>query len=76
MKFLIKRTSQSFGDVSPCDGAMLVNTQPYEWGIEFKTLDGFLAFCKKQKHPVIISTPFDPSDYSDIELEIYDDYRE
>lgn len=77
MKFLITRTSQSSHyDTPPCEGAMLVNTRPYKWGIEFETLDDFLAFCKKQKHQVIIGTPFDPSDYSDIELEIYDDYRE
>ena len=82
MKFLVKRASQIYGDESaPCEGATLLNPQREEWdvprwGIELETLGDLLAFRKKQKAPVIIGEPFDKSDYSDIELEIYDDYRE
>lgn len=82
MRFLVKRTSQGWGDVSaPCKGATLLNPQRKEWdtpkwGIELETLDDLLDFCRKQDHPVIIGKPFDESDYSDVELEIYDDYRE
>lgn len=82
MRFLVKRTSRIYGDESsPCEGAKLLNPQrdtweEPQWGIELETIDDLLDFYRKQKHPVIIGKPFDESDYSDVELEIYDDYRE
>lgn len=82
MRFLVKRTSQCWGNVSaPCEGAELLNPEREkwespQWGVELDTLEDLLEFYRKQKSPVIIGKPFDKSDYSDIELEIYDDYRE
>lgn len=82
MRFLVKRTSQGWGDVSaPCKGATLLNPQRKEWdtpewGIELETLEDLLHFREEQKCKVIIGKPFGESDYSDVELEIYDDYRE
>lgn len=84
MKFLVKRTSTgwltTYND-PPCDGAVLLNPDREEgempaWGIEIESLEALVAFMESVKHPVIISEPFGKSDYADVELEIYDDYRE
>lgn len=84
MKFLVKRTSTgwltTYND-PPCDGAVLLNPDMEEmecpaWGIEIESLEALVAFMESVNNPVIIGKPFDKSDYADVELEIYDDYRE
>ena len=82
MKFLVTRTSAIYGDCTPpCEGAVLLNPDRESWepplyGIELDTLEDLMAFKESVKYPVIINKPFDKSDYADVELEIYDDYRE
>lgn len=84
MKFLVKRTSTdwlaSAGD-PPCEGAVLLppGSGPHKtikWGIEIKDLEGLVDFMTKQGHPVIVSKLKHEHGYADVELEIYDDYRE
>lgn len=84
MKFLVKRTSTDWLTTSndpPCDGAVLLNPDREKWespawGIEIESLEALVAFKESVKNPVIIGKPFGKSDYADVELEIYDDYRE
>ena len=84
MKFLVKRTSTDWLTTSndpPCDGAVLLNPDREKWespawGIEIESLEALVAFKESVKNPVIIGKPFGKSDYADVKLEIYDDYRE
>lgn len=82
MKFLVTRTSAIYGGCTPpCEGAVLLNPDRETWepplyGIELDTLEDLMAFKERVGYSVIVGKSREESDWSDVELEIYDDYRE
>lgn len=83
MKFLVSRSSDIYGEnTAPCDGAVLLNPSREEWetplySIELGSLESLLDFCKQQRYPVIVShCRNQEAGLPDVELEIYDSYRE
>jgi len=82
LKFYIRRTSQYWDTTPPCDRAVRLNPNKEEWedtawGIEISTLEELIELKNKVKSPIIVGrSNGDTCDYSEYELEIYDDYRE
>lgn len=78
MKFYISRTSNI---EPPCDEAVLLNpNRDKEWedavyGIEINTLKELLTL-KEKYGDIIIEKTYKDESYSNLEIEIYDDFRE
>ena len=81
MKFYVSRTSLMFDEEQPCEGAILLNPD-YDktedspiWGIEINDLDELIKF-KREYGSIIIKRTYNNPEYSELEIEIYDDFRE
>ncbi len=78
MRFNVERTSNTCGEVSPCDGAIEISSQHLyddvycrEWEIEIATLDDLMALHRAHGKLVIKTHQSEMPT-----IEIYDDYRE
>ena len=61
------------------DGIKIVGKDEYGdyiYGIEINTLVELIEFKKKVDCGIIISDTYEENDYSDLEIEIYNGYRE
>lgn len=79
MKFYVSRSSSTYE--IPCEEAVLLNPNRNKgwedavYGIEINTLEELLEFRDKYDD-IIIRETYNDKSYSELEIEIYDYYRE
>ena len=81
MNFIIIRSSDIFSEKPPCENAKLLtpDAKEYEdktYGITINSLEELIKLKKEVGHSIIISNHFGEHDFADMEIEIYDTYRE
>ena len=81
MNFIITRSSDIFGEKPPCENAKLLNPNAKPWedrtyGITIDSLEELIKLKEEVGHSIIISNYLEESDFADMEIEIYDTYRE
>lgn len=81
MNFIITRSSDIFGEKSPCDDAKLLNPNAKPWedrtyGITINSLEELIKLKEEVGNSIIIGNYLGESDFADMEIEIYDTYRE
>ena len=82
MEFIITRTTDWLSEDKPCEKAELIKNEKYykEWKIEINNLEELIQLMKDVDEPLVIQNRFymfgKPQDGIELEIEIYDDYRE
>ena len=82
MEFTITKSSEWISEIKPCKNAELIkNEKQYkEWKIEINTLEELIQLMKDVDEPLVIQNRFymfgKPQDGIELEIEIYDGYRE
>ena len=84
MEFIITRTTDWLSEDKPCEKAELIKNEKYykEWKIEINNLEELIQIMKNVDEPLIIRENFyilknENTEHGiELEIEIYDDYRE